>query len=230
MPALAELQPCAVCSTEQGRIHQEECSLTKELNGENYFFCQSTCREAFLQDPESWASRYQALRQSTDSKKEQIAVGDALPRFRLPMEPIGSISTEDLLEKVVLLNGWASWCAPCMKEMPELVKLQNELKDQGLVVIGLSFDKSRDKHQETVRALNLNFPSIYVDQPEVQDFLESLGGFKAIPFTLVIDKDGKLVQRLNDPASYEEFKTLVEPLLDTKIPKEEASSGSVVPS
>ena len=229
-PALAELKPCAVCSTEQGRIHQEECSLQKEVEGQKYFFCQASCQKIFLEEPKSWASRYQALLNSSDTKKTEIAEGDSLPRFRLPLKPIGSISTEDLLGKVVLINGWASWCAPCMEEMPHLVKLQEELKEQDLVVIGLSFDKSEKKHQETVSALGLNFPSIYADQPEVQEFLQSVGEFKVVPFTIIVNKDGKLVKRLNESATYDEFKRLVEPLLEKKKPKQEASTGSVVPS
>jgi peroxiredoxin/YHS domain-containing protein len=229
-PALADLQPCLVCSTEQGRIHKEECSITESFDGAEYYFCQSHCHKAFEEDPETWVARFQALQES-ESNKTQIAEGDSLPRFRLPMEPIGSISTEDLLGKVVLLNGWASWCAPCMEEMPDLVKLQKEFKDSGLVVIALSFDKTKEKHRSTVEELDLNFPSIYADQPEVQEFLKSLGEFESIPFTLVVDQEGKLVKRLDQAANYKEFKEIVEPLFEPEDePEEEANRGSVVPS
>jgi peroxiredoxin/YHS domain-containing protein len=230
LPALADLQPCLVCSTEQGRIHKEECPFSETVDGNQYYFCQSNCRETFNKDPESWVAKFLAVQES-QAGKARISVGDSLPRFRLPLEPIGAISTEDLVGKVVLINGWASWCAPCMEEMPDLVKLQEEFKDKGLVVVGLSFDKTKNKHRETVEKLELNFPSIYTDQPEVQEFLESLGGFEAIPFTLVVDQDGKLVKRFNQAATYEEFKEIVEPLLKNEDEEpEEANRGSVVPS
>lgn len=228
--ALAELAPCAICSTEQGRIHNEDCSLSESWNGDTFYFCQSRCLSAFKEDPASWATRFAAL-QKSDSSKDGIAEGDSLPRFRLPLEPVGSISTEDLIGKVVLINGWAGWCAPCLEEMPALIKLQEEFRENGLVVLGLSFDKSREKHRAAVAEQKLNFTSIYADQPEVQEFLKSLGKFEAIPFTLVVDQDGKLVKRLNQAATYEEFRGLVEPLLiEQESPPEEANSGSVVPS
>lgn len=229
-PVSAEQAPCAVCSTEQSRLHEEECSLSETWEGHKFYFCQRRCRDTFMEAPESWSERFLALRDSK-AAQDQIEVGDEMPRFRLPLEPIGSIGTEDLAGKVVLINGWASWCAPCMEEMPALIKLQEELKDQGLVVLGLSFDKTREKHRETVAEKGFNFPSIYADQPEVQKFLESLGEFEAIPFTLIVDRDGKLVERLDRAGTYQEFQELVKPLL---LPPEEASeqanTGSVVPS
>jgi|GEM_PF-1219798 len=229
-PALAEQAPCAVCSTEQQRLHEEDCSLSETWEGEKFYFCQSRCRDTFMEDPQSWSTRFLALRDSK-AAKEQIQVGDEMPRFRLPLEPIGSIGTEDLADKVVLINGWASWCAPCMEEMPALIKLQDELRDQGLVVLGLSFDKTREKHRETVAEKGFNFPSVYADQPEVQKFLESLGEFEAIPFTLIVDRDGKLVERLDRPGTYEEFQELLKPhLLPTEEVPEQANTGSVVPS
>lgn len=229
-PAAAELEACVVCSTEQGRIHKEECSFSQEYDGSTYYFCQSRCRETFQEDPKSWSGKYQALLAS-QADKQDIAEGDALPRFRLPLEPVGSISTEDLLGKVVLINGWAGWCGPCMEEMPELVRLQKELQDQGLVILGLSFDKSREEHRKQIARLGLNFTSIYADQPEVQEFLKSMGTFDAIPFTLIVDQEGKLVKRLNQAATYEQFKEIVEPLLQGEDEeKEEANTGSVVPS
>ena len=229
-PALAEQAPCAVCSTEQSRIHEEECSFSETWDGHQFYFCQSRCRDTFLEEPESWSNRFLALRDAKAAKK-QIEVGDEMPRFRLPLEPIGSIGTEDLADKVVLINGWASWCAPCMEEMPALIKLQEEFKDKGLVVLGLSFDKSREKHRETVAEKSLNFPSIYADQPEVQKFLESVGEFEAIPFTLIVDRDGKLVERLDRAGTYDEFQELVKPhLLPPEEASEQVATGSVVPS
>ena len=229
-PALAERAPCTVCSTEQSRVHEEECSFSETWDGNTFYFCQSRCRDTFMEDPESWSNRFLALREAKGAK-DQIEVGDELPRFRLPLEPIGSIGTEDLADKVVLINGWASWCAPCMEEMPALIRLQDELKDQGLVVLGLSFDRTREKHRETVAEKGFNFPSIYADQPEVQKFLESLGEFEAIPFTLIVDRDGKLVERLDRAGTYEEFQELVKPLLSPgEEASEQANTGSVVPS
>ena len=230
MPALAEQAPCAVCSTEQSRLHEEDCSLAETWNGDTFYFCQARCRDTFMEDPESWSTRFLALRDSK-AAKNRIEIGDELPSFRLPLEPIGSIGNDDLRGSVVLINGWASWCAPCMEEMPALIKLQDEMKEQGLVILALSFDKTPEKHRETVAEKGFNFPSIYADQPKVQEFLKSLGEFEAIPFTLIVDRDGKLVERLDRAGTYEEFRKLLNPLLqESEEAPQEANTGSVVPS
>ena len=76
-PALAEQAPCAVCSTEQQRLHEEDCSLSETWEGEKFYFCQSRCRDTFMEDPQSWSTRFLALRDSK-AAKEQIQVGDEI--------------------------------------------------------------------------------------------------------------------------------------------------------
>jgi len=130
----------------------------------------------------------------------------------------------------VLVDFWATWCGPCVAELPELVKLQDEYRDRGVVVLGISFDNTAQEHREGVRKLGLNYPSVFGETPEVKAFLEKLGPVEAIPVTLVVGPDGTIVKRLEGKTSYEQFVEAVEPVLPEREAREESSGGSVAPS
>lgn len=226
-PAWAGQHPCAICSVEQARLHLEECELSQEWQEETYFFCAQGCLDRFKQDPASWAERLLALQVKTDR------VPDTLPAFKLPLEPVGSVSSQDVEGRVLVLNYWASWCAPCMNEMPELVKLQEELGPRGVSVLGFNYDETAERHRRTVKQLELNFPSFFANDPQVKEFLDKLGPADLLPTTYLVDTQGKILQRLQRATTLEELRTLIEPHL----PKEEGdevgqaqTQGSVVPS
>lgn len=223
-PAWAGDEACAVCSAEQARYHLESCQLSTNYEGQTYHFCEQACLDRFSENPQEWSSRFGSL-----DKVQKTA--ESLPAFRFPLEPIGSLSSEDLAGKVVVLNLWATWCGPCTEEMPDLVRLQEEFGDKGLVVLALSFDKTREAHHKGVQDLKLNFASIYADQKAVQDFLQELGQVSAIPVTFVVDTRGKIVQRLEGKNDYAKFVESIEPLLSMpEGGKQEASRGSMAPS
>lgn len=227
----AEQQPCVVCSADQSRIHLEDCSLSSEWQGRTYYFCRQGCQETFLTDPEKWAAAFVALGSNAPSSG---AEGEKFPDFDFPLEPAGRLSSKDLSGKVLVINYWAGWCGPCLQEMPELVKLQDELGDRGLLVVGLSFDRSKKTHRENIQKLGLNFPSIYADQPAVKAFLEQLDPVRSIPVTFVVDGEGKIVKRIGAATTYDELRAIVEPLLTPTEGAHRAppksSAGSVVPS
>lgn len=225
--AWAAEQPCVICSVEQSRLHTEQCDFSSSFEGETYYFCNANCEKRFHEGPAEWAERFAAL------DRTPPPTAGKLPKFKLPLEPIGSVSSADIEGKVVVLNYWASWCAPCMKEMPDLVALQDKFGPRGLTVLAFSFDKTRAAHQETAQKLGLNFPSFYAKAPEVKAFLDKLGPVEAIPVTLVVDGDGKIVNRILRPTTLEELTEIVQPLLPTeevgKVSRAE-TKGSVVPS
>lgn len=223
LPAWAADEACVVCSAEQARYHLESCPLSTVFEGKTYHFCEQACQDKFQDDPQEWASRFAAL-------DKAVKTAETLPAFRFPLEPVGSLSSQDLAGKVVVLNLWATWCGPCTEEMPDLVRLQQDYGDKSLAVIALSFDKTKEAHRQGVQDLGLNFPSIYADQKAVQDFLSELGSVSAIPVTFVVDTQGKIVHRLEGKNDFAKFLEVVEPLLPEPEGKEEARRGSVAPS
>jgi thiol-disulfide isomerase/thioredoxin len=93
---------------------------------------------------------------------------------------------------VVLVNLWATWCGPCRMEMPELIKLQDEYRDKGLVIIGLDTD---DEPVEMVKTFaerqQLNYPVGWTSN-EVRDGLLNISRAPAIPQSFILTTDGKL--------------------------------------
>lgn len=226
-PAWGEQHPCVVCSVEQARIHAEECELSRTWQETVYYFCAQGCLDRFQAEPERWAEGLAAL-QGKSAKQPT-----SLPPFKLPLEPIGSVSSQDVEGQVLVLNYWASWCAPCMEEMPDLIKLQEQFGQRGLSVLAFNFDESPEKHRQTVQRLKLNFPSFFAEDKQVRKLLDQLGPADVLPTTLVVDKEGQIVKRLPQATTLEELQQLVQPLL----PQQESSEvsqveprGSVVPS
>jgi thiol-disulfide isomerase/thioredoxin len=124
------------------------------------------------------------------------------------------VTLGDFEGDVVVLNLWATWCAPCRREMPSLDRLQAELGEKGLRVVALSLDrgdigKVRDFFEE-LKIANL---AIYQD-PEARAGREL--GAPGLPTTIVIDRAGQEVGRLLGPAEWdsEEALALLRTLID----------------
>jgi len=98
-------------------------------------------------------------------------------------------------DKLVLINYWAIWCAPCRKEVPELNELMHLHRDK-LHVVGVNFDGAKDeKLRSEVSKLGIEFPNFTRDPRQ----LWGLEPITVLPETLVVDKEGNLVHRLVGP-------------------------------
>lgn len=97
-------------------------------------------------------------------------------------------------KQLILLDFWASWCIPCIQEVPLLKKLQEKYKNQGLQVVGVSVDSDREKWQG---ALNKHQPAgIQISELKGWESVSRVDyGVQAIPFTVLIDASGKILAR-----------------------------------
>ena len=101
--------------------------------------------------------------------------------------------------KVVLINLWATWCGPCIEEMPDLIKMQNELGPKGFEVLGLNTEMDPDADfAATDRMIKgfiveqgLNYPNAYITG-EVQNELVKISKLAAIPQSFLVDREGRL--------------------------------------
>lgn len=103
----------------------------------------------------------------------------------------------DYKGKVVVLNVWGSWCAPCRKEAPDLVAASQALEQRGVAFVGVNTrDATVEPAQAFVRRYKVPYPSIY--DPDGQLLLGFLGSLpaNAIPTTLVIDAEGRVAARV----------------------------------
>ncbi len=99
---------------------------------------------------------------------------------------------QDKKGKVLLVNLWATWCQPCLAEMPHLVEMQEKFRDKGLEIIGLDVDPETKKEIETFAAKQkLNYTLGWADDKLQTEFVK-VTRLNGIPQTLLINRDGQL--------------------------------------
>lgn len=140
------------------------------------------------------------------------ASGPSAPDFSLPTLDGGSVSLRDFQgEKVVLIDFWSTTCDPCLQEMPELVKIYDQKKAKGFVVLAISVDGPDTASQipAKVKATGMNFPILLDEETEVMDRYNPKG---EMPFTVLVDKSGKIVLKRAgyQPGDEKSMQSLVE--------------------
>ncbi len=110
-----------------------------------------------------------------------------------------TVSLSDYAGKVVMLNVWATWCKPCLREMPSLQRLYERLGPRGLEVLAVSVDATLAASDdgpgrigEYVRELGLTFPVLHDASGRVESAFHVIG----LPVTIVITRDGRIHQRV----------------------------------
>lgn len=109
-----------------------------------------------------------------------------------------SLKLSDYADKVVVLNIWATWCGPCRLEMPELVKISNEYKARGLVVLGIAttYNEQNDPQRvkNYVKAQSVPYKIIWDDGTLSAPLVQAVQGRSVIPQSFVISRDGRIVK------------------------------------
>ncbi len=127
------------------------------------------------------------LRRSTRSSQTGL-VGKPAPSFALRDLNSKEIGLADFRGKVVVLDFWATWCAPCVKEIPHFIELYKEYKEQDFMMLGVSVDNGTRVVESFARKHQVNYPILMADS-EVR---QAYGGIPSIPTTFVIDKTGRI--------------------------------------
>jgi peroxiredoxin len=99
-----------------------------------------------------------------------------------------AVSLASFKGNVILLNFWATWCGPCKIEIPGFVELQEQYRDQGFVVLGLSVDDTPEQIQTFSEQFDINYPLLVGLNRD--DFQEAWGPVWGIPITFWIDREG----------------------------------------
>ena len=121
-----------------------------------------------------------------------FGVGSVMPNFTLKTPDGKDISLNDFKGKYVLVDFWASWCGPCLREMPNVVKLYKECKGKNFEIFGVSLDNKKDAWEKAIKANGMKWPQ-GSDLKGWGSEPARLCNVSAIPFTVLIDPEGEVI-------------------------------------
>lgn len=124
--------------------------------------------------------------------------GKVAPDFTLPLLRGGEISLADQKGKLLFINIWATWCAPCREEMPSMQKLYEHFKGRDFEMITISIDKGKPEVEAFVKELGLTFPVALDPSEKVSKAYQITG----VPETYIIGKDGVIMHHILGPGEW----------------------------
>ena len=122
----------------------------------------------------------------------QVGVGSMAPELTMNDEQGKPFSLSSLKGKYVLVDFWASWCAPCRGENPNVVEAYNKFKDKNFTILGVSLDDNKDKWVKAIKDDGLVWKHVS-DLKGWQSASTQIFGFNAIPYNVLIDPQGKII-------------------------------------
>ena len=124
----------------------------------------------------------------------------------------GIQSLEQWRGQVLVVNYWATWCAPCREEIPGFVRLQERYGSRGLQFVGIAIDQP-DKVAEFASEFRINYPLLLGGLETIELLRQAGNRAGVLPYTLVIDRKGNLVSR--EPGGLKEarLESIIQPLL-----------------
>lgn len=136
----------------------------------------------------------------------------------VPAKPVSAAEFGSLLQKergkIVILNLWATWCVPCLREIPDLLALESQMKLEGVKLIGVAVDDPSPGAVQVDRFRQKYFPKFvtYARQGADMDELASVvdpAWNEVVPTTYILDRQGKVVVRIQGKKSREEFRAAI---------------------
>lgn len=172
---------------------------------------------------------------SSESNSADVSAGAAQPQAEqataesMPAAPAVSFAAYDVNgtlqqssqwigQKPVVINFWGTWCPPCRKEIPEMVRVYDEYRGKNIEMIGLAVNDTPDKVVNFARSNKMNWVMLMADEDIARTFAPITG----VPTTIFLDHTGKEVHRHIGPISYSQLKQAFDALLAM-----DAESGKV---
>ncbi len=152
---------------------------------------------------------YEIEREWTNYKRNHSGTTSA-PEISLPDTDGNLMRLSDLRGKYVLIDFWASWCGPCRRENPNVVRLYNTYKDKGFTILSVSLDKDKQKWLEAIEKDGLIWPNHVSDLMEWRSPMVQLYGIQGIPHTVLVNPEGYIIGvGLRGPALERKLKQLI---------------------
>ena len=169
---------CHVCRVHDGETEAEPVAATAEHEGHTYGFCSEGCRDKFLKDPAAY-------------------VPPVLPRPAPVFQAVGvdgqAFSSESLQGKWLLLDFWATWCQPCVVDLPKLTALHDRYEDRGFAVVSVSIDEGDKAPKKVARMIKKRKAThpVYLDSEAAPAW--ATYQVKVVPTQFLISPEGQIV-------------------------------------
>ncbi len=124
---------------------------------------------------------------------KRVAVSQPAPVFEIPDTEGNMVSLNDFKGKYILIDFWASWCAPCRESNPQLVKVYDIFNKRNFTIIGISIDKDRDRWLKAIESDQL--PWTNLSNLNGWDEVSTIYGVKAVPQNFLIDPNGIIIDK-----------------------------------
>lgn len=139
------------------------------------------------------------------SLRERIVQeGDSAPDFSITADNGRTITAANFGGKLLLLNFWATWCPPCIEELPSLDQFQRQFANSGLVVLGVSVDKDEKAYRRFLSRVNVSFLTARDPDSKIS---ADYGTFQ-YPESYLINRDGKVVMKVINATNWVDEKML----------------------
>lgn len=149
-----------------------------------------------FKEPVTKSEYYKHLKEIHANIK-RVAISQPAPEFTIPNTTKELVSLKEFKGNYVLIDFWASWCAPCRAANPELVKIYNRFSNDNFTIIGISVDKDRDSWLNAIEADNLSWTNL--SNLEGWDEVSTAYGVKAVPQNFLLDPSGIIIDKNIEP-------------------------------
>ncbi len=194
-----ETAVCNVCRVHEGENDPEPVVATADFGGETYGFCSADCRDKFEEAPESYLPP---------------VFPRPAPAFTVQDMDGNDFSSQELDGRVVLLDFWATWCLPCVQDLPKLSRLHESYKERGVSVLSVSIEEERGARRKILKMMKKQEAThpAFLDQGEVSAWASY--NVRVVPAQFLINQDGEIVAQWSGVTDLEEVEKQIARLLE----------------
>ena len=147
-------------------------------------------------DPSIKESQFIKVIEDKVNAEKSTSIGAVAPDFTIETIDGKSFTLSSLKGQYVLIDFWASWCQPCMREMPNVIEQYGKYSDKGFQIVGISLDRQESPWKKAIADNKMNWIHAWdLADPDKQGEVANIYGVQSIPSTFLLDKNGKIIAK-----------------------------------